>query len=113
MGKAKQEIIIAYCRNMAEHPQRLERLVHLSAFHAAVFANEQLLEVPLVDLPPDVRWMNTQDYLASSRTPRIEQAGSTKDAQVVNIGFDGWVLPRAGVTFVWVLEEKFAFRKIS
>jgi hypothetical protein len=53
-----------------------------------------------------IRRMNTVDYFASSHASRVEQARSSSDAKTVNISFDGWTLPRAGVAFVWVLEEE-------
>lgn len=103
---ADQEVTVAYTyRGLV---QRHGHLLYLDLPRPA-----KGLHVQLDYGHAGIRWMNTQDYFASSRTPRVEQASTTKDAQVVNIGFDGWVLPRAGVNFVWVLEEEFASRKIN
>ncbi|WNV83486.1 hypothetical protein [Umezawaea sp. Da 62-37] len=97
---ADQEVTVAYTyRGLV---QRHGHLLYLDLPRPA-----KGLHVQLDYGHAGIRWMNTQEYFASSRVPRIEQAGTAKDAQVVNIGFDGWVLPRAGVDFVWVLEEEF------
>ncbi|WP_158840535.1 hypothetical protein [Saccharothrix deserti] len=53
-----------------------------------------------------IRRVNTLDYFASSRQARVEEAARTADAKTVNVSFDGWVFPRSGVAFVWVLEEE-------
>ncbi|ROP38973.1 hypothetical protein [Saccharothrix texasensis] len=55
-----------------------------------------------------IRRVNTLDYFASSRQARVDEAARTADAKTVNISFDGWVFPRSGVAFVWVLEEELA-----
>jgi hypothetical protein len=96
---ADQEVTVAYTyRGLV---QRHGHLLYLDLPRPA-----KGLHVQLDYEHAGIRWMNTQEYFASSRTPRIEQADTAKDAQVVNIGFDGWVLPRAGVDFVWVLEDE-------
>lgn len=64
------------------------------------------LDVRLDYAHAGIRWMNTADYFAGSQASRVEQARSVKDAKVVNINIDRWVLPRAGVVFVWVLDEE-------
>lgn len=53
-----------------------------------------------------IRRMNTIDYISSSQRPRVEQSRRTDEAKTVNISFDGWTLPRAGVAFVWVLDDE-------
>lgn len=53
-----------------------------------------------------IKRMNTLDYFASSQASRVEQARTADDAKVVNISFDSWTLPRAGVAFVWVLNDE-------
>jgi hypothetical protein len=51
-----------------------------------------------------IRRINTLDFIASSESTRIDQTPDSVPARTIDIGFDGWVFPRSGVAFVWVLE---------
>jgi hypothetical protein len=53
-----------------------------------------------------IRRINTLDYFASTEQARVEQAPAAAPAKTVDIAFDGWIFPRSGVAFVWVLEEE-------
>lgn len=53
-----------------------------------------------------IRRMNAIDYISSSQSTRVEQSRRSNEAKTVNISFGGWTLPRAGVAFVWVLEDE-------
>ncbi|MDX8029394.1 hypothetical protein SK803_04190 [Lentzea sp. BCCO 10_0856] len=64
------------------------------------------LHVQLDYASAGIRRMNTIDYISSSQRPRVEHSRRTDDAKTVNISFDGWTLPRAGVAFVWVLNDE-------
>jgi len=46
----------------------------------------------------DVRLL---DFLTTSTRARVSQTPATVPAKVLRADFDGWVLPRAGVVFVW------------
>jgi len=46
----------------------------------------------------DVRLL---DFLTSSIKARVSQTPASVPAKVIRADFDGWVLPRAGVVFVW------------
>lgn len=52
-----------------------------------------------------IRFVNTLDYFASSQRARVNASTDTS-AKTVDVGFDGWVFPRSGVVFVWVLEDE-------
>lgn len=54
----------------------------------------------------DIRFVNALDYFASTEQARVEQAPATAPAKTVDIAFDGWIFPRSGVAFVWVLEDE-------
>ncbi|MEV6717275.1 hypothetical protein AB0M48_35190 [Lentzea sp. NPDC051208] len=64
------------------------------------------LHVQLDYASAGIRRMNTVDYISSSQSTRVEQSRRMDEAKTVNISFDGWTLPRAGVAFVWVLEDE-------
>jgi hypothetical protein len=53
-----------------------------------------------------IRHVNVLDYFASSQASRVEQSSKVTPARTVDVGFDGWVFPRAGVAFVWVLDDE-------
>jgi hypothetical protein len=53
----------------------------------------------------DIRRVTVLDHFASSRSSRVEQERSDVPIKTVDIRFDGWVFPRSGVAFVWVLDD--------
>jgi hypothetical protein len=53
-----------------------------------------------------IRRVNTLDFIASARQPRILRSPGSVPTPSVEIGFDGWIFPKSGVVFVWVLEEE-------
>ena len=52
--------------------------------------------------------MNVLDYIAGSNQTRLSRLPASGPTPSVALGFDGWVLPKAGVAFVWVLEREMA-----
>jgi hypothetical protein len=56
----------------------------------------------------DIRRVNVVDYIASSRQPGLTRLPPSEPTPSVALHFDGWVLPKAGVAFVWVLEREMA-----
>jgi hypothetical protein len=54
----------------------------------------------------DIRRVNTLDFIASAETARVEETPSSVPARSVDIGFDGWVFPKSGIAFVWVLRAE-------
>lgn len=53
-----------------------------------------------------IRHMNVLDYVAGAKQPRISQLPATDPAPSVEVRFDGWVFPKGGVVFGWVLESE-------
>jgi len=53
-----------------------------------------------------IRRVNVLDYFASPDASRIEQSPATAPAKTIDVRFDGQTFPRAGVAFVWVLEDE-------
>lgn len=50
--------------------------------------------------------MRVVDHISSGRKARVSRSPSSTDAQIVNVGYDGWIMPRAGVAFTWTLESE-------
>jgi hypothetical protein len=55
-----------------------------------------------------IHHVDALDFIASAGRPRIVRTPATAPTPSIDIGFGGWVFPRAGVGFVWVLEGEMA-----
>jgi hypothetical protein len=55
-----------------------------------------------------IRYVNVLDYVASSRQPVLSRLPAAGPTPSIALRFDGWVMPKAGAAFVWVLEEEMA-----
>ena len=55
-----------------------------------------------------IRYVNVLDYVASSRQPGLSRLPAAGPTPSIALRFDGWVMPKAGAAFVWVLEEEMA-----
>ncbi|WP_082376144.1 hypothetical protein [Nocardiopsis sp. NRRL B-16309] len=51
-----------------------------------------------------IRHMTVLDPIASAQKSHITQRPDSVPTSTVEVGFDGWIFPRSGVVFVWVLE---------
>ncbi|MBB1152490.1 hypothetical protein [Amycolatopsis dendrobii] len=54
----------------------------------------------------DIRRVNVLDYFSSPEAARVVQSPAAAPAKTVDVRFDGQVFPRAGVAFVWVLQDE-------
>lgn len=46
------------------------------------------------------------DHLASTTAPHIDQTAPSLPTQSVDLEYNGWIRPHAGVTFSWTLDEE-------
>ena len=46
------------------------------------------------------------DFFAGPQAARVQHSPKKVPTPSVSVGYDGWVFPRSGVAFVWVLEEE-------
>ena len=53
-----------------------------------------------------IRYVTALDFIATSKQVSVQRAPSEVPAKTIDIGFDGWVFPRSGVAFVWVLDDE-------
>ena len=60
-----------------------------------------------------IRYVNVLDYIASSRDAGLSRLPASAPTPSIALRFDGWVLPKAGVGFVWVLESEVAAAAID
>ncbi|WP_160050484.1 hypothetical protein [Nocardiopsis sp. FR4] len=53
-----------------------------------------------------IRYVHSLDLIASAQKARISKSPASVPKLTVELGFDGWIFPRSGVVFVWVLEDE-------
>jgi hypothetical protein len=53
-----------------------------------------------------IRRVNVIDHIASRRQPGLSRLNRPHSTPSIALRFDGWMLPKAGVGFVWVLERE-------
>lgn len=51
-----------------------------------------------------IQRVNVLDYVAAVKQPTISELPAHGPSPSVSLSFDGWVMPKGGVGFVWVLE---------
>lgn len=54
----------------------------------------------------DVQYVNVLDFISSAEQPRIARSVDASPSPMVGVAFDGWVFPKSGVAFVWVLAKE-------
>jgi hypothetical protein len=55
-----------------------------------------------------IRQVTALDFIASAQQPRTVRSPESVPGRDVTISFDGWVFPKSGVAFVWVLADEVA-----
>jgi hypothetical protein len=60
-----------------------------------------------------IRYVSIADYVAAARQPAISRLPATDPSPSVSLTFDGWVFPKGGVAFVWVLEQEMSDQQIN
>lgn len=55
-----------------------------------------------------IAYVNVLDYIAGASQPQIAQLPADDPTPSVEISYDGWVFPKGGVAFVWVLDSEVA-----
>ncbi|MHA6760041.1 hypothetical protein [Streptacidiphilus sp. PAMC 29251] len=53
-----------------------------------------------------IRYVNVLAYIAGPEQPRVTRLEASDPTPSVEVAYDGWVFPKGGVAFVWVLEEE-------
>jgi hypothetical protein len=95
--QAERQVVIAYTyRALIQQ--------HGHALYFDVTSPCKGLHVDLAYHGCGIRHVNVLDYIASAQTPRVQHDPKHTATSTVSIGFDGWVFPKSGVAFVWVLE---------
>lgn len=53
-----------------------------------------------------IRYVNVVNFIASAQPTRITESPASVPTPSIEVSFDGWVFPKSGVAFVWVLEKE-------
>ncbi|MDX3873004.1 hypothetical protein PV706_25615 [Streptomyces europaeiscabiei] len=53
-----------------------------------------------------IRYMNVLNYLSGPCRPRYAQLAASDPSLSVEVAYEEWTFPKAGVMFVWVLERE-------
>jgi hypothetical protein len=53
-----------------------------------------------------IRYVNVLDYIAGAEQPRLARLEASDPTPSVEVVYDGWIFPKGGVGFVWVLESE-------
>jgi hypothetical protein len=101
---AKRQVAITYTHRILI--QRNGHLLHLDLSRPVKGLNVQFAYGDC-----GIRYVNVLDYIAGARQPYITQLPPTDPTPSVEVSYDGWVFPKGGVAFVWVLESELPAEK--
>ncbi|WP_131766126.1 hypothetical protein [Candidatus Protofrankia californiensis] len=66
------------------------------------------VEVELAYGDCGIRHVNVLDFIAGAQPTRVSRSPKDVTPPTVGVRFDGWVFPKSGVAFAWVLEREMA-----
>jgi hypothetical protein len=95
----QREVVISYT-----YEALVQQNSHL--FHLDIGQPTKGLKVDFQDGGCGLRYAHVLDYIASSHPTRISRSPVDGPSPSIAVGFDGWVFPKAGVAFVWVLQSE-------
>ncbi|NKY27765.1 hypothetical protein [Nocardia gamkensis] len=54
----------------------------------------------------EIAYVNLIDFIASSHKTVVTKSPDTVPGRTIGLQFDGWIMPRSGVAFVWVKDDE-------
>lgn len=81
---------------------------HGHLLYVDLFKPTKRLTVNLAYGGTGIRYVSVADYIAAAEQPIISRLPASDPSPSVSLTFDGWVMPKSGVAFVWVLEDEVA-----
>ena len=96
---AQQPVVMSFT-----YRSRLRRDGHM--VHFDVDRPTKGFELELNYQDAGIAKMKLVDFISSTRRARVSEAPDVAGAKKYTMSYDGWVLPRAGVAFVWILEDE-------
>ena len=97
--EAKQPVAMSFT-----YRSRLRRDGHM--VHFDVDRPTKGFELELNYQDAGIAKMKLVDFISSTRRARVSEAPDVAGVKKYTMSYDGWVLPRAGVAFVWILEDE-------
>ena len=97
--EAEQPVVMSFT-----YRSRLRRDGHMVYFDIDRPVRGFSLEMDYRDT--EIAQMLLVDHVSSTQRARIAKAPEVAGAQSYSFSYDGWVLPRAGITFVWQLKSE-------
>lgn len=55
-----------------------------------------------------IRYVYPLDFVAAAQPSRVTETPANEPTPSIELAFDGWIFPKAGVAFVWVLADEMA-----
>lgn len=84
---------------------------HGHLFHLDISQPTKGLHVDFTYKDCGISSMSVLDYIAGAEQPQINQLPADDPTPSIEIGYEGWVFPKGGVTFVWVLATEVSTRQ--
>ena len=97
--EAEQPVVMSFT-----YRSRLRRDGHM--VHFDVDRPTKGFELELNYQDAGITKMKLVDFISSTRRARVSEAPDVAGVKKYTMSYDGWVLPRAGVAFVWILEDE-------
>lgn len=94
-----KEVTVAY--TFSTLVQRHGHLLHLD-----IAAPTKGLHVEFFYGGCGIRYVNVLDYIAAAKQPTISRVPADAPSPSVSLSFDGWIMPKGGAGFVWVLDDE-------
>jgi len=71
------------------------------------------MQVQFIYAAAGIGYVNTLDFMASAEQARVQASPAEVPGKSVTVSFDGWLFPRSGVAFAWVLKSEIASSRVS
>ena len=97
--EAEQPVVMSFT-----YRSRLRRDGHM--VHFDVDRPTKGFELELNYQDAGIAKMKLVDFISSTRRARVSEAPDVAGVKKYTMSYNGWVLPRAGVAFVWILEDE-------
>ena len=97
--EAEQPVVMSFT-----YRSRLRRDGHM--VHFDVDRPTKGFELELNYQDAGIAKMKLVDFISSTRRARVSEAPDVAGVKKYTMSYDSWVLPRAGVAFVWILEDE-------
>lgn len=85
---------------------RLVPAAHNRLLHFDIDQPSRGVDIELDYSDTDIAYVNMIDFIASSQKSTAIRSPDAVPGKMIGLQFDGWVMPRSGVAFVWVMKDE-------